>query len=349
MGRQLDRRFLAAAAATVAGLAMLCLAGCAARKAAPQRALDLSKLVWPPAPDAPRVRYVQSIARPADVGIKPSGAARVWRWIVGADANRESLSKPFGIALDEQDNICISDTGANAVFYYDRARHTWRRWDKVGNTRFMSPVAVAKRSGTFYVADSGLGAVLAFNDGGKLLHRISDHLERPSGVAIVGDRIVVADAKRHAIVSFDLEGRFVSEFGHRGVAQGEFNYPTHVTAGPAGNLFVTDSMNTRVQMFDATGHFKSQIGSIGDSPGHFGRPKGVGLDTFGHVYVIDALFDNVQVFDREGRLLLTVGDGGELPGQFWLANGIAISRGNEIFVADSYNRRVQVFRYVGQE
>lgn len=338
----------ASAAVFLAAAAVLLAGGCTARDRT-SRSVDASKLVWPAPPDAARVRYVQSITRPLDVGVKPSGPARVWRWVFGADPQKEYLSKPFGISVDEAGNLCITDTGANTVSYYDRSKPAWRRWDKVGEVRFSSPVAAVKRAGVFYVADTGLERVIAFDEAGKLRFQISDHIERPSGLAFAGDRLMVADAKRHAIVSFDANGKFISEFGRRGTGPGEFNFPTHITAGPAGNLFVTDSMNSRVQMLAPDGRFLAQIGSAGDSPGHFSRPKGVAIDSHGHVYVMDALFDHIQIFDRDGRFLLTMGGSGQLPGQFWLANGIAISKQNEIFVADAYNKRVQVFQYVGQQ
>jgi sugar lactone lactonase YvrE len=290
---------------------------------------------------------VQSILRPADIGIKFSAFTRFGHWITGSEKGNEALSKPFGLALDEKDNICVTDTGANAVCYYDRAKKKWHRWTKIGDLRLASPVAVAKRGGTIFVADSILRRVIALNEDGKLLFQITNHLGRPSGLATLSEGLFVADAERHVIVVFDLKGGYHREFGKRGLGHGEFNFPTHLSADARGNLYVTDSMNSRVQILDAEGDFKAEIGNVGDSPGNFGRPKGVAVDSLGSVYVLDALFDNLQIFDRSGHLLLNFGETGAQPGQFWLANGIAITHENEILVADSYNHRIQVFKYVG--
>jgi sugar lactone lactonase YvrE len=306
-------------------------------------------LLWPPPPDEPRIAYVQSIHGPADVGIRRSAIARFTRWVVGSDKAREEFAKPFGIALDENDNLCVADTGANAILYWDAIRKKWHRFEKVGkNFYFASPVAVAKRNGIFYVADSGLGRIVAFDEDAKLRFHITNNLERPSGLTVSGEKLFVADSQRHCIVIYDLSGNYISEFGRRGSARAEFNFPTHISSDSEGNLLVTDSMNSRVQLLDQNGNFKSQIGSAGDSPGEFSRPKGVATDGFGHIYIVDALFDNMQIFNRDGRLLLNFAQAGSAPGQFWLPNGVAISRSNEVFVADSYNRRVQRFRYVGK-
>ena len=84
--------------------------------------------VWPAPPDAPRIAFVQTIHRPGDVGVHPSGFKRFARWITGSEKGNEPLIKPFGIALDEAGNLCLTDTGANAVCYFDRAKKKWLRW-----------------------------------------------------------------------------------------------------------------------------------------------------------------------------------------------------------------------------
>jgi DNA-binding beta-propeller fold protein YncE len=325
-------------------LAVVFSSGCATSE---KSSLPAPSLVWPAPPDAPRIAYVRSVSGPGDVGIRLSAGARALRWIFGSNKEAEALVKPFGIALDEEGNLCITDTGANAVCFHDRTRKTWQRWNRIGTLRFASPVSVAKLNGTLFVADSSLALVVAFSEKGALLFTITNRLQRPAGLAIDGERLFVVDSARHAVLIFDLSGNYLSEFGQRGARPGEFNYPTHIAADMEGNLYVTDSMNARVQMFDRAGTFKAQLGSAGDAPGHFGRPKGLAVDSFGHVYVVDGLFDTVQVFDRTGPLLLNFGGSGSKPGEFWLANGLAISRTNEVYVADAYNRRVQVFKYVG--
>jgi sugar lactone lactonase YvrE len=303
--------------------------------------------VWPDPPDAPRVAYVQSVLRPADLGIKVSALSRFGRWVTGSEKGNEPLLKPFGISLDEKDNLCLTDTGANTVCFYERTKKKWTRWERAGRLRFASPVAVAKREGIFFVADSALASVIAFDEAGRLRFQITNQLARPSGLAILGQRLFVADSQRHAIVVFDLQGNFQGEFGRRGTGPGQFNFPTHVAADQPGGLLITDSLNSRVQRLQQDGAPIGEVGKLGDSPGHFGRPKGAAADVLGHIYVIDALFDSIQIFDQAGRLLLSFGDTGAQPGQFWLPNGIAITRDNEIFVTDSYNHRIQVFKYIG--
>jgi DNA-binding beta-propeller fold protein YncE len=305
-------------------------------------------LVWPTPPDEPRIAYVRSFQGSADWGRKVRVWTRVINFVTGRKLAEENFVKPFGIALDEDGNVCIADSGAASIRYFERATKKCRRWEKIGRTWFALPVAIVKTNGTFFVADSGLGKILAFTVKGKPLFEISENITRPSGLAILNGKLYVADAPAHCIEVFDLKGQYLSRFGTRGAAPGELNFPTHLAAGPDGCLLVTDSANARVQIFDKDGHFEAVLGGAGDAPGRLGRPKGVAVDSFGHVYVVDAVLDCVEVFDMGGRSLMRWGSAGSRPGEFWLPAGIAIGRDNEILVADVYNRRVQVFKYIGK-
>jgi DNA-binding beta-propeller fold protein YncE len=315
---------------------------CGAQAGAPA-----TQLVWPPPPDQPRIAYVKSISNLADAGMKESLFRRVSNWLSGSKQSEESLVHPFGVALDEANDFCFADTGANTVSYFNGAAKHWYRWTEIGDIAFSSPVAVAKSANTIYVADSGLGAIIAFDLNGKLLFRLTEGLMRPSGIAIFRGHLLVTDAGAHCVQIVDLHGKFLSRFGARGADPGFFNFPTHVAVDSHGNIYVTDSMNSRVEVFDGNGKFERQIGGPGDAPGTFSRPKGVAVDAGGRVYVVDALFGNVQIFDSTGQLLMDFGRTGSGPGEFSLPAGIAIGQDNLIYVADAYNGRVQVFKYVG--
>jgi DNA-binding beta-propeller fold protein YncE len=332
--------------AIVEALSCVC---CIARDQDRSKAPVSASPVWPPPPDSARVVYVRSFNNPADLGIKSSVFKRVGNWIAGGGIDERRMINPLGIALDEKGNVCFTDTAAKTVSCVDLAARRWQQWDHAGAVHFSMPVAVAKKGNTVFVADSALGEIIAFDTGGKLLFEINHDLGRPSGLAILGDKLFVTDVEQHCVMVFDLRGRKLSTFGKRGTGRGEFNFPTHASTDSHGHLLITDAMNSRVQIFDAEGKFQTEIGSAGDTSGHFGRPKGVAVDSFGHIYVADAVFDNIQVFDFSGRLLLNLGETGFGPGQFGLPNGVAIDPDNQIYVADSYNHRVQVFKYVGQQ
>jgi sugar lactone lactonase YvrE len=305
--------------------------------------------VWPPPPADPCVTFLRSISRPADIGAKTATGSRIAGWLTGSQQDKQELSRPFGLALDEAGNLLVTDTGANAVFMLDTAHKKWRRWDSADKLKFECPVAMAAQNETIFVADSGLGKVVGFTQKGKLLFQVGDPLQRPTGIALADSKMFITDSQLHQVIVCDLLGHVLSRFGQRGAGPGEFNFPTHISVDTKGNLYVTDALNYRVQVFDQQGRFLRAVGSAGDAPGRFSRPKGAAADSYGHLYIIDSLFDNVQVFDAAGRLLLNWGEAGSAPGEFWLPNGIVINGHNEIYVADTYNHRIQVFQFIGKE
>ena len=304
--------------------------------------------VWPASPNQPRIAYVQDLRGPRDVGQTPSVVRSFANWITGDTGEDLKLRRPYAVALDESGNLCLTDTEERLVCYADFTQKKWRRYDGVGQTKFASPVAVVRHHGIFYVADSELAKVFAFDERGKPAFEISAPLTRPVGLVIVGDSLYVVDSQAHAVFIFGLDGKLQFQFGQRGNGPGEFNFPTSIATDGQGHLLVADTMNCRLQVFDLRGNFIRQFGSNGDTAGHFARPKGVAVDSAGRIYVVDALFDNFQIFSPDGKLLLGVGQRGDGPGGFDLPNGIAIGADNRIFIADTYNHRVQVFKYIGQ-
>jgi DNA-binding beta-propeller fold protein YncE len=323
----------------------LVLLSCLTATAAPPAATPS----WPPPPAEPYIIYVRDITGAKDIGAKAPFFTRLANAITGVTSDSQKFSRPFGLSLDDAGNLLVTDTAANAVCFLDLPHKKWLRWTGAGSRKFLLPVAAVHHGQTFYVADTSLGEVIAFDEKGKMQFEITNELARPCGLALLGDRLLIVDSELHQVVVCGSHGEFISKFGQRGKGPGEFNYPTHISVDGHNQIYVTDSLNYRVQVFTADGKFVREFGSAGDGPGHFSRPKGVAVDHSGHVYVVDGVFGNVQIFNDQGRLLLDFGEGGSGPGQFWLPNAIAINSQNEIFVADAYNHRLQMFRYTGRE
>lgn len=304
--------------------------------------------VWPPAPAEPRITYVREICKPADIGVKPGTFGRIGRWITGETRAKDQLDKPFGLSLDAEGDLLVTDMGDCSVSLLEFRAKRWTRWKGAGKIAFKSPVAAVRSQRTVFVADSALGKVFALGGKGKLQFELTRELERPAGLALLDDQLLVADSQRHRVVRFDTRGQYLSQFGQRGAKPGEFNFPSHITVDGSRQIYVTDALNNRIQVFDAAGQFRRAFGGTGVTSGNFNRPKGVAVDRAGRAYVVDAAFENVQLFDDTGRLLMNWGEAGAGLGQFWLPNAIVVASDQQIYVADSYNHRLQVFRYLGK-
>jgi DNA-binding beta-propeller fold protein YncE len=325
---------------------VLASAGCAPPA---QTTENKAPLVWPAAPDAPRVVFVKAFSRPDDLGISRGFFTRVADLLFGGDEAR--LVRPMAVVATD-DVVYVADPGAKGVHRFDQKGGSYALIHAAGGTALISPVGLALGdAGEVYVTDSALAAVFVIRPGAKeaTLLALGARLVQPTGVAYdaARGRLFVVDTASHRVNVFTREGALESSFGQRGSQAGEFNFPTLLWRTREGQLYVTDSLNFRIQSFDEDGRFLAKFGGLGDGTGDLPRQKGVATDRYGHVYVVDSLFHAVQIFDGRGRFLLSLGGMGQERGEFWLPTGLFIGADDRIYVADSYNRRVQVLRYIG--
>lgn len=304
---------------------------------------DTVDLTWPHSQQQARIRFVNEVSGPGDLGIRPSA----FRRMMNALAGQEDLGmvRPYAVAVRNQ-RMLIGDPGLHAVHLFDLEKRFYQLISTAGKNSLSAPVGVALGTERMFVADSALGRIFVLDEKGDLL-QVIDELDRPTGLAFdaASNRLFAADTLGHRLVVFDREGRKLFEFGTRGTGKGEFNFPSHIFLS-TNRLLVNDSMNFRVQVFDLEGRFISSFGTHGDGSGHFSQPKGVAADSYGHVYVAGATIDRVQIFSQSGQFLMAFGSKGKGTGQFLMPAGMAIDN-NRIYVADSLNSRIQIFDYVG--
>jgi len=232
-----------------------------------------------------------------------------YKFLSRRDKGKDPMLAPQCVAVDDKDNIYVTDSEAGKIFVYD------------ANGKYQRAIGSLKGGEGFF--------------------------KRPTGIAVdsPGQRIYVTDTLRNQIFMLDMQGSVLAKFGKTGSAKGEFNYPTELRLdGP--NLIVVDAMNFRVQVLDRSGVFQYAIGQVGDAPGDMFRPKGIAIDSEDHLYVVDGQRHQVQVFDQSGQLLYYFGNGSGF-GEFQMPAGLFIDSNDRIYVVDSYNRRVQVFHYYG--
>lgn len=311
-------------------------------------------LVWPSPPETPRVAYVQSIAKPEDLGIRHGFWQRVKALLMGESDER--LVRPMAVVVSSGE-VFVADPGARGIHRMKPGGdyHLLSAADGVG---LVSPVGVTVCGNELLATDSSRAQVLMLpltgvrDDAEMVSLKLDVPLHQPTGIACDDrGRLLVADTAAHEVKVFRRgPGRTATlevVVGKRGAGLGEFNFPTYLWRDGDGKVYVSDALNFRVQVLDAQLKPMAQFGKLGDGSGDAARQKGVATDAAGHVYVVDGLFHAFQIFDAKGDYLLSVGARGGDPGEFWLPTGIFIDRDDRIYVADSYNGRVQVFRYLG--
>lgn len=331
--------------------ALILVLGLALSACAPpvQTVESKTPLVWPAAPDAPRVVFVKAFSRPEDLGISRGLLQRFADLLFGGE--QAHLVRPMAVVA-AGDILYVADPGAKGVHRFNQKDGSYALIHAAGGGPLLSPVGLALgAAGEVYVSDSALATVFVIRPGATEAVPLSlgMRLGQPTGIAFdpASGRLFVVDTSAHRVNVYKSDGAFETSIGRRGTAEGEFNYPTLLWRTPQGRLYVTDSLNFRIQSFDEHGRFLAKFGGLGDGTGDLPRQKGVATDRLGHIYVVDALFHAIQIFDQRGRFLLSLGGIGQERGEFWLPAGLFIDQDDRIYVADSYNRRVQVLRYIG--
>jgi len=222
-----------------------------------------------------------------------------------------AFARPFGIALDEEENLYVVEQGTSQITVLDREHNVIGSFTDPSLVR-PADIALDTVRGRIYVADPA-----------------RQHSET------------------HNVKVFDNDWNLVGTVGEgRGTCEGCLLFPTYVEVDNAGSLLVTNTLNARVDVFDVDGNHVRRIGEAGNSFGMFDKPKGVAVDSFGNTYVVDSGWSNVQIFNDAGEVLLFFGGRGSGPGHMHNPTGIAIGPENSIYVADYLNNRVVVYQLV---
>lgn len=115
------------------------------------------------------------------------------------------------------------------------------------------------RQGRIYLLSRELSLIYVLNAQEKYLFKfgekggVSGKLSNPCALGIDLERrvIYVCDYMRHTILCYDYDtGRFIFEFGGRGLGPLWFNFPNSIEVDQRGRVVVSDLFNRRLQVID---------------------------------------------------------------------------------------------------
>ena len=178
----------------------------------------------------------------------------------------------------------------------------------------------------------------------KHLFDISHGFSEPSDVSVSKDgRIHVVDGVNNKIKIFNLAGKFVSAFGIKGQANGQFKYPLGIDIDDASRIYIADSGNHRVQIFEPGGKFIAKI----DIPPEAGRPADptdVAVDsTRNRCYVVDNDNHHLLVYNlADFKRINTYGTVGTSKQEFRYPFLMTLGKNQNLYIVDVINTRVQV-------
>ncbi len=309
------------------------------------------ELMWPEPPLTPRVKVVDILASEGDLGRKMTFRESLNKFLTGQKPQVARIYQPRGIAVsDDSQRIYASDFGSSAIFIFDletRKVRTFRSERPFGVALDGDEnVYVAEEEAKRVVVFDRFGHKIRTITSDKLIRPTGVAIDRIRKRLYVADPAMKASPD-HTVKTFDLEGKFLGTIGKgKGNCQGCLFFPTYVAVDKAGNVYVSSTMSAVVEVFDLHGNYLKTIGGRGTNFGMFDKPKGVAIDSFGNIHVVDSGWSNVQIFNQKGEVLLFYGGRGDYPGLMRNPTGIAIDKDNKIYVADYLNYRVAVYQLV---
>jgi len=133
----------------------------------------------------------------------------------------------------------------------------------------------------------------------------------PHGLSVGLDGFVyTADSRDHSVRKWTPDGRPVMTLGspHQNApafSGKPFNRPTHATAAPNGDVYVSDGYgNARIHCFSPEGELKFSWGAPGNGPGEFNTVHSVFIDPDAEIlYAADRFNNRVQFFTLAGAYL----------------------------------------------
>ncbi len=237
-----------------------------------------------------------------DYGIKPVAEPNIWTKIrslplinalpwIGLKAE---LQKPRSFAFDNDNNIYIANTGADAIYKYN-SNHSYMM--SVGSSGYeegqlSGPSGIYVHNNKLYVADTGNNRVSTFTLDGQYLGSFgkmgSDDGEffRPYSIAVNDEFIFVADAGNRRIQKFDMFGNYLETLD---IAQ--LGQPYFVGFALDGNLFVADAQ--RVFYYNIE---EDNATVFQNSTRYTATPTSVCESLNGEIYITDFLSGNIDVY-----------------------------------------------------
>ena len=258
------------------------------------------------------------------------------------------LNQPWGVAVNKQDEIAVTEVGNNRVQIFSSdgtyLRSFGWKGNKHGELHYPAGIALDENNNTI-VVDNVNHRVQLFSEQGEYLSQfgskgnLDQQLRNPLGLCVDNDgKIMIADSNKKLIKIFSPNGHYVQKVG----GEGSLTFPFHCIQYDK-YLIASDQNEHCIKVFDRNGNFLYQFGNKGEGNGEFNKPRCLSVNKAGHLMVCDASNHRVQVFELSGKFITKFGSKGESVGELTHPVSMAVLSDGRIVVSDFKNHRIQIF------
>ena len=265
--------------------------------------------------------------------------------------------RPWGVAVNERDEIAVTDRGNHRVQIFDSEgtflRSFGRKGDKGGE--FDEPCGIAFHNDNIIVVDRNNHRVQVFSTQGKFLYQfggngnLDHHLYLPLGLSLNGEgNIIVADPRNESVKIFSPWGQLLRKIDRADSLEWPFHcfqYDKFLIVSdrdPRQDLNKQEEADPSIKVIDRKKGLLFKFGKGGTRDGEFVFLGCLSVNKAGHLIVCDTLNDRVQVFDMSGRFLAKFGTYGSGKEEFNEPISVAVLSDGKIVVSDLSNHRIHV-------
>jgi len=270
-------------------------------------------------------------------------------WAEYCSAMYEGWKQPQQIAVDDERNIYVADTGNSRIQKFTSDGEFLSSWGTNGfeNGELQSPVGIAIYENNVYVVDEMQNTIQKFDNDGNFILKWgglgseNGQFIEPHGITINSSGVVyVADSMNHRIQTFTSNGEFLSSFGKSGFGDGKLKNPVDV-AVYGDFIYVSDPGNYKIEKYTSDGIFLKSFDY--NFAGANVRPGGLIADPNGDIYFVDAVKYRVVKMNSDGKTITTWGNIGIGNGKFLEPKDLVLDNLGYLYVLDSAQGLIQKF------
>jgi len=261
----------------------------------------------------------------------------------------EGWKQPQQIAVDDERNIYVTDTGNSRIQKFTSDGEFLSSWgtNSFENGELQSPVGIAIYENNVYVVDKMQNTIQKFDNDGNFILKWgglgseNGQFIEPHGITINSSGVVyVADSMNHRIQTFTSNGEFLSSFGKSGFGDGKLKNPVDV-AVYGDFIYVSDPGNYKIEKYTSDGIFLKSFDY--NFAGANVRPGGLIADPNGDIYFVDAVKYRVVKMNSDGKTITTWGNIGIGNGKFLEPKDLVLDNLGYLYVLDSAQGLIQKF------